>query len=878
MNFFRRLRYLFRRQATEAEMVEEMHYHLAQRTADFAANGLPEDEAGFAAQRRFGNTASIQEQARYVHGWHRLELLLKDLRLGVRQLSRSPGFTFLAVVTLGLGIGANTAMFSVLNSSLLRPLPYPRLDELQQVYRSSAEQPKGGLSAADFIALRRAGGDRAAFAAYAFGAVSFAEPGQPPHAGLGGRASGDLFSVLGVTPQLGRAFLPDEELAGNDRVILLSDRLWRQRFGLRPDIIGQNIRVDGELHRIVGVLPATFNEWRHLGAVDLFRPLAFTPEQAADRRGSELSLIVRASRPAAELADFVSAFGAELTRLHPGSEAGVRWRTVSLQSTVADPDFRLMLPLLVGLSGFVLLLACSNLANLLLVRTITRAREFALRGALGASRLQLLRPLLVESLLLSLLGGALAVVMTHRFHDWIKAQIRNEAGDALAFALDGRVLAWSLLAAVFTAVAFGLAPALFALRLNLNDTLKSGGRGATGGRGQQRFRRVLVVGQIALALVLLAGAAFFLQGLRGQQHRPSGWRAEQLVTGAVQLPAGTYADAESIRAFHAALLPQLAALPGVSAASLSASTPFFPWGDVRKFFVDGRDRPEPGREPAAMVNRVSTDYFATYGTPLRSGRVFDARDHAGAAPVCLIAESMARTLFGADDVLGCRIGVLRDGQPEWREIVGVVADVQAAEPAANPVAHRLYLPLTQEPPRHFQLAVQTPQASSASLLDGIRATVARLDPDLPVRRLQPATLTVDRALGDMRIFRDLLTAFGLLGLGLAALGIYGVISRTAAQRTHEFAIRLVHGADSRAIVRLVLGSGIRQALLGSLLGLGGAYGVITLIAAAFPGLSGDKPAILLGTTLLLVAVTLLACWLPARRAGKIDAMQALRAE
>ncbi|MCM2275675.1 MAG: ADOP family duplicated permease [Candidatus Didemnitutus sp.] len=878
MNFLRRIRTLFRRRELEAEMAEEMRQHLEQRAADLAADGLPPHEARLSAQRRFGNVSALQEQSRDAFGWVAWERFGKDLRSAARQLVRSPAYALLAILTIALGIGGNTAMFSVLNSSLLRPLPYPQLDELQQIYRSSEAQPRGGLSAADFLALRRAGAEHGAFAAYAFAPVSFAEPGQPPHAGFGARASADLFSVLGVTPQLGRAFVPDEEIAGNDRVVLLSERLWRLRFAQRPDIVGQSIRIDGELHRVVGVLPGSFNEWRHLGAVDLFRPLAFTTAQAGDRSGTGINVIVRSAHPAAGVADFVSAFGAELARQHPATETGVRWRAVSLQSTVADADFRLMLPVLVGLSGFVLLLACSNLANLLLVRTIARAREFAVRGALGASRLQLLRPLVLESLLLSLMGGALAVLLAHGVHTWIEAQIRNEAGDAMTFVLDGRVLAWTLLAAVLTAVAFGLAPALFALRLNLNDTLKSGGRGATGGRGQQRFRQILVVGQIALALVLLAGAAFFLQGLGGRQSRPTGWRAEQVVIGAVQLPTGTYADGEAIRTFQAALLPQLAALPGVSAASLSAATPFFPWGDVRKFIVDGRDRPEAGREPAAMANRVSADYFATYGTALRSGRVFDDRDHATAPPVCLVAESTARTLFGTEEVLGRRLGVLRDGQPEWREIVGVVADVQAADLAANPVVHRLYLPLTQEPPRQFQLAVQSSPASSAALLDGIRATVARLDPDLPVRRLQPASQTVERALGDLRIFRDLLAAFGVLGLGLATLGIYGVISRTTAQRTHEYAIRLVHGADARSLVRLVFAGGIRQALLGSLLGLGGAYGVIQLIAAAFPGLQADRPAILAGTTLVLVAVALLACWLPARRAARIDAVLALRAE
>ncbi len=861
-------------------MAEEMRFHLEQRAADLAADGLSESDARLAAQRRFGNTGSIQERAREAQGWGAWHRVLHDLRLAGRELVRSPGFSVLAIVTLALGIGANTAMFSVLNGILLKPLPYADVGQLDRFYRATSQSPEGHFAPADWLDFQRAKAGYGDVAAYGVGDVSLSEAGRPAEMAHAARSAVNFFSLLGVSVQLGRDFRAGEETPGRDRVVILSQRTWRNRFGSRPDAIGRTLRIDGEPHEIVGVLPETFNDWRYLGVIDLFRPLALDPEQAADRHGAALRIIGRrgANRPAGEAAGFVAAFGRRLAAEFPEVHGESSWRTVPLQVNAAGYGATSVVPLLIGLSGFVLLIACSNLANLLLARTMARAREFAVRAALGASRTQLLRPLIAESLLLAFVGGAGAVLLALWFRDWAAWRSTGDNGEQVFFALDWRVLGWAFAASLITAVAFGIAPALFALRLNLNDTLKSGGRGVTGGRGHQRFRQALVVGQFALAMILLAGAGLFVRGLHDLNHRRSGWASEHVVTGTILLPAAKYSDAGKIAAFHRLALERLAALPGAASVSLSSFAPIFLWPDVRRFVVEGRARPRPGHEPAAAVNRVSDQYFDTFGTRVLAGRGFSARDTATAPRVCLINQTAARSLFGDADPIGRRLASAAGPDSPMGEIVGVVGDVEAVVPDRNPAPFQIYLPLAQEPHRQGVIAVRASGVTPASLVAGIRATMADLDPDLPVRELQPADATVRRANYQLAVLRDILTAIALLGLALATLGIYGVIARTMAQRTTEFAIRLALGAAVGDLTRIVLASGVKLALAGAGLGLLGAYGVAQVLAFAFPGMRTNDVSVLLGATLMLIVVALVACWLPARRAGQVDATAVLRAE
>lgn len=806
--------------------------------------------------------------------------MFSSLRFAARSLIRSPGFTILAILTLGLGIGANTAMFSLLNTVMLKPLPYPQNEELERIDRATPQNPNGRVSPADFLDFRRDVTGYGEIAAYALGDTSLSEPGQPAEVVRAMRVTANLFSVLRIQPQRGRDFLPQEDVAGNDRVVIINHRVWQNRFGGRHDVIGRTIRVDGEPHEIVGILPASFNDWRHLGAYDFFRPLALDQQKASDRRTTMLRIHGRRApgRTHAESKALVGSFGARLAADFPEVNGGTAWVPVELNSTAFPKSARQMLTMLIGLSGFVLLIACSNLANLLLARTMAQAREFAVRVALGAARSQLLRPLIAESLLLAVAGGAAALVVAQWVTDWLSVRTTGENGERLLFSLDWHVFAWALGIAVITAVAFGLAPALFALRLNVTETLKSGARGSTGGRGHRRFRHALIVGQFALAMVLLTGAALYIRGLDDLNNTRAGWQSEQLLTGTIVLPATTAADPEKINTFHRLTLDRLKAVPGAASVSISSFTPFFNWGDVRRYLIEGRELPEPGREPAAIVNSISPDYFETFSTRILNGRAFTDRDNLGATKVFIISQTTARALFGNENPIGRRLGQTGLGATQWGEVVGVAADIKPITPDPGPVTLQLYQPMAQEPRAFNEIAIRTNGVAPSTLTASVRAIMTELDRDLPVRQLQPADLTIERANTQSAILRDIFAAFAILGLALASLGVYGVIARTMAQRAGEFAIRFALGARIRDVTQLVLSTGVKLAVIGAGIGIFGALGVARFLAAGNPGMQLNSPPVLAGATALLIGVALIASWLPARRAARINPIEALRAE
>lgn len=806
--------------------------------------------------------------------------MLASLRFAFRSLLRSPGFTLLAIVTLGLGIGANTAMFSLVNSILLKPLPYPQSEQLQRLDRVTPQNPQGRVSPADYLDLRREMDAYGEIGAYSLGDTSLSEPGQPAEVVRALRISANFLSVLRVRASLGRDFLEREELPGNDHVVILSHRCWQQRFGAAYDIVGRVIRVDGQPHEVVGVLPPWFNEWRHLGAFDFFRPLALDQEKASDRRSTILRLIGRRhdGLSATDASAFIANFGTRLAKDFPEVNAGAVWRPIALNGTALPRNAIALLGILIGLSGFVLLIACSNLANLLLARTMSRAREFAVRGALGASRLQLLRPLISESLLLAFAGGVCSIVVARWSADWLSVRTTGENGERIIFSFDWHVFGWAFAAAAVTALAFGLAPALFALRLKVNDTLKSGSRGMTGGRGHARFRNLLIIAQFALAMVLLTGAALYIRAFNELNNTRGGWSSDRLVTGTIVLPSASYGDPEKINTFHRLTLERLGAIPGVATASVSSFTPFFNWADVRKYIVEGRELPPPGKEPAAVVNTISSAYFETYQTRLLAGRAFTDHESLTSPRVFIISQAMAVALFGNENPIGRRIAQTGMGPSQWGEIIGVAADIQSVLPDSGPVTLQLYQPMTQEPRPYNEIAVRCVNGAPSSLIASIRNVMSGLDPDLPVRQLQPADVTIERANSQTAILRDMLTAFAVVGLCLASLGIYGVIARTMAQRTGEFAIRFAMGAGIGDITRIVLTAGLRLAAYGMAVGLVGALGLARLLAAMNSGMHFGNPTAFIPPVLLLVAIALLASWLPARRAARINPIEALRAE
>jgi predicted permease len=805
---------------------------------------------------------------------------MNDLRFAIKSLRRSPGFTLIAVITLGLGIGANTSMFSVFNGYLLRPAPYADRHHLDRIYRATRRDARGSISPADYLDLKPQMGGYGEIAAYGSWDLSLSEPGKPAEMAVGLRVSANLLSTLGARPALGRSFRPDEDTFGNHRVLIISDRYWQNRFGGDDHIIGRTVRVDGEPHEIVGVLPATFSDWRHLSLVDVLRPLGLSEKESRDRSSTRLRLVGRrsATLTRAQAEAFIAGFGRRLARDFPAANAESSWVTTPIDDSFLPKYGRDMIVMLVGLSGFVVLIACSNLANLLLARTMARAREFAVRSALGASRSQVLRPLFVESLLLAFAGGICALIVALWTFDWFAVASAGDNGVGVDFRFDWHVLGWAFGACLFTALAFGVAPAHFVHRLDLNSTLKSGSRGTTGDRRHRRFRDLLIVGQFALAMVLLAGAALFVGGLHEINNRRHGWQSDHLVTGTIVLPATTYPGDKHITDFQRLALQRLEALPGVESASLSYSMPFFGLSEPRRYLVAGRAAPEPGHEPAAVINGISPHYLETVGTRLLSGRAFNEGDTLTSPKVFVINEAMARGLFAGESALGRRIAQAGGRTVEWGEIVGVVGDVESVYPEQVTVTYQLYQPMAQEPRPANALAVRTAGIAPSTLVEIVRTTMMSLDADLPVRKLQPAEKTIARANYQNGVLGSILSSLAVLGLGLASLGVYGVIARTVAQRTGEFGIRLALGAQARDIVRLVLASGAKLALIGSALGLLGAVGVSRLIASAFPGLQTSSVAVLSGATLLLITIAQIASYIPARYASRISPTEALRAE
>jgi putative ABC transport system permease protein len=806
-----------------------------------------------------------------------------DIHFAVRSLRRAPGFAAIALLTLGLGIGANTAAFSIVNEVLLRPLPYPDSGQLDRIYRVTPQSSRGAVSPADYRDAKSGLNGYGRIAAYAFTDTNLSAPGEPADMAAGLRISDNLFSTLGIEPQLGRGFRPDETVSGNHRVLILSHRFWQNRFGSDPRIVGRSVRVDGEAHEVIGVLPPALNDWRHLGAYDVFRPLALTETESADRNATWLRLVGRRdrslTRPQADA--LIGNFGRRLATDFPAVNAGTTWRAMPLQVAVAPDNGPGIFAMLIGLSGFVLLIACSNLANLLLARTMSRARELAVRSALGASRAQLLRPLLVESVLLALGGGLLAIYCATWTNEWMRHYMSASAftmGGELVFTLDWRVLGWAFAASLFTAVVFGVGPAAFALRLDLNKTLKSGGQGTTGTRGHQRFRHALIVGQFVLAMVLLAGAAVFLRGIHESNTRQYGWRSEHLVTGTLHLPRATYPSGKEIGDFQRLAVERLEALPRVAAASISWSMPFFGLAEPRKYVVAGRDVPQPGHEPVGTVNGVTSHYFDTVGTRLLDGRTFNESDTLRSPKVFIVNEAMARGLFGEESAIGRRIAEASGKTVEWGEIVGVVGDVQSVFPDRVPVRYQLYQPMSQEPRQSFEIAVRTDGAAPSTVVDAIRKEMAAIAPDLAIGDLQPARIGIAKANYQWQVLGSMLSFLAALGLGLATLGMYGVIARTVAQRTGEFGIRIALGAQVRDIIGLVLQSGAKLALTGSAIGLFGAVAISRLIAAFFPGIRTNSVLVLSAVTVFLIGIALLACYMPARSASRISPMEALRAE
>ena len=803
---------------------------------------------------------------------------MQDLKYAFRSLAKSPGFTAIAIVTLALGIGLNTSMFSLMNLLILRPLPFPQRDQLVRIYRTTPQSQTDDHYYPDFVNLQPEVASFADLAAFRFWNYALAVGGRPAVNLNGFRVSANFFATLGVQPALGRFFTADEDRPGN-HVIVLGYATWQAQFGGDPSVIGRTVTLDGESTTIVGVAPARFAADSFLAPGDVFRPLALTDAEKRDYGSSETRLLAR-MHPGITLDQLnarLHTIAAQLGPLRPKEHAKDGLRALGLQASTRNSGAVGTTTMLLALAGFVLLIACANLANLQLARAISRAHEHAIRAALGASRSRLLRAPLAESMLLAIAGGLVGILVAVWTNDWLSSRLSANGFVQTRLTLEWPVLVFALVVSLLTGVIFGLAPAWFMSRVRVNETLKVGTRGSTGDRAQHRLRHSLIVLQFANALVLLAGAGFVIAGVNQLLSIDPGWNQHAIAECVLTLPQAKYSTPQQTYSFYTQLEERLSTLPGARHVTIAWTLPIFGYLTNRAIVVQGRERPQPGHEPTAAVNGVEPSFLDTLQVKLISGRNFSASDTFTSAPVVIINASLARTLFPNGDALGQHITVSDPNKPSWAEIVGIMPDIKMALAGlVSPTPFQVLRPLAQEPWNYVTIAVQSDHP--ATMIDPMRQAIAALDPNLAVQGIDTIDHTIAQATNSLSLVKTVLICFAALGLFLAALGLYGVITRIVVQRTPEIGIRMALGAQGRDVIWLILGAGLR------LIGYGAATGIVASIGLYFilrhfsPPASINVPAVFAIITSILLLVGLIACWLPARRATRVNPLTALRAE
>ena len=801
-----------------------------------------------------------------------MNTLLQDLRYGIRMLLKNPGFAIVAVIALALGIGANAAIFSVVNAVLLRSLPYNDPDRLIVLRENKPPQfPEFSVSPGNFLDWEKQNTVFEKLAAIRGFSYNLIDSGSEPERLRGARVSAGLFEMLGVKPATGRTFVAEEDQPGHDAVVILSNKLWQRRFGADPNIIGKAITLNGSSYAVIGIMPPTFQFPDR--ETELFTPAAFDADQAK-QHGSHYISVVGRLKPGVTLEQAhteMNTIAARLAQAYPDSNTGWGVTLFPMQEYEAR-EIKPALLLLLGAVALVLLIACANVANLLLARATARQREIAIRTALGASRWRVIRQLLTESILLSLVGGGMGLLMAVWGIDFLLALAPEDLPRGQGGTLDARVLGFTILITLLTGVVFGLAPALQASKPNLNETLKEGGRGLAG--GHHRVRSSLVITEVALALVLLVGAGLLIRSFMRLQQVDPGFNPENALAVSVSLPAKKYAEDEQQAAFFKQLIEKVSALPGVVAVGATQSVPI--QGDyVLGFNIQGRPPDAPGQEPSTNYYAVSPGYFKAMGITLLRGRLFTEQDKKDAPPVALINETMAKKFFAGEDPIGKGINVT-NGPEKFREIVGIVSDVKQYG-LDQPTPVQTYEPYPQEPFSGMTLIVRT-EGNPTVLSEGIRKEVLSIDKDQPVSRVRTLEQIVSESVAKQRFSMLLLGIFAVVALILAAVGLYGVMSYAVTQRTHEIGIRMALGAQQRDVIKLVVGQGMLLALIGVGLGLVASLALTRVMTTLLFGVGATDPLTFLTIPALLIGVALAASFVPARRAMKVDPMIALRYE
>jgi len=880
----------------EIEIVEELALHLEAAYEDALAAGLSEAEAEARALRSYDwrllecelSRAERPAAARALQpsleligrkGGRRMGSFIQDLRFGVRMLMKQPGFTLIAVLTLALGIGANTAIFSVVNAVLLRPLPYSEPGRLVQVWVTNPQANRWGdwVSYPDFLDWREQNtvfDEIGACREFPFNLTGT----DSPEALFGAYVSASLFTVLGVKPILGRTFLAEEDRPGANRVAVISHGLWQRRFGADPGLIGKTIQVDGESHVVVGIMPPGFKfHWLvALGGVEyeIWIPHG-PPDELQDRGSPNFRVVARLKRDVTveQAQANMDAVARSVAEQNPGRQ-GMGVKVMSLRRKVTI-DAQPALLLLSAAIGLVLLIACGNVANLLLAQGDARQHETAIRGALGASPARMVRQRLTESMLMGAVGGATGLLLA-----FLAIQFIIKLGPNIPrldqTSIDLRVLSATLSLSLVTGLLFGTIPALRSSRVDINDTLKQGGRGIIW-RDGAGLRSILLVGEMALALTLLVGAGLLIRSFLQLHSVESGFDPTRVLKAWMFLPEKQYPTSRQQAQFIRQVVERIQALPEVEAAGASTALPLY-GNDNGYFRVEGQPESMPN-EPYvdAEYPKITPDYFRAMGIHVLRGRPFTWADDENSPEVAIVNEWMSRRYWPGEDAIGKRVCIdYRDGQPVWRQIVGVVNDVKHDGLAAS-TRPQIYIPTMQFTHSGTILAIRA-KGDPAALANTIRRQVAALDRNQPVLDIGTMEKVVSDSVADRRFQMTLLTIFAAMALILSATGVYSVMAYAVARRTREMGIRLALGAPPRDVLRLVVGQGMKLALAGVGIGLAAAFGLTRLMRGLLFGVSALDPLTFVAVALLLTGVALVACCIPARRAMRVDPLTVLRSE
>jgi putative ABC transport system permease protein len=881
------LRALFHKNRAEQDMDDELRFHLEKQIEQNVAEGMTAEEARYAALRQFGNLGAIKEDCRDIWGVRFLNELAQDIRYGLRQLRRNPGFTAVAVITLALGIGANTAIFSVVNAVLLRPLPFAAPQQLVSVVSTRLRgNVADNASYPDFADWRAQNHAFSQMAAYHTDNFTLAGRGEAMHI-QGAVVSADLFSLLGVEPSMGRGFLTDEDklpAANGAFAIILSHRLWRERFGGDPGIVGRTIEIDNRNFTVVGVMPAGFQFPIQGKPVDFWVTMAINFVAApgmpsmADQRGAHYLDVIARLKPHVSMAQARAEMSTIVSRLNK-QYPDIAPRGVEVFSEVdrAAGPARPALLILLAAVGCVLLIACANVANLMLARGATRQNEMAVRGALGAGRGRMIRQLLTESILLAFLGGALGAALGLWGISGLIGLLPVDIPRFTGVHINNSVLSYTALLSLLTGILFGLVPAVRASRLDLVETLKEGGRGSSEGLRGNRGRSFLVVADVAVAAVLLVGAGLFINSFLRLQRVDPGFNPRHVLTFKMDLPYVRYSGLRQTQFFEQAI-ERLGHLPGVRSASAVLPLPLDGNEVGATFAIEGRPVAEANR-PRTGYSWVEPGYFRTVGIPLIKGRDFNADDDLKTTPVVIINQTLARRFFPNQDPVGKRIkpGIGNGYKaPPMREIVGVVGDVRQYGLTAGP-GPEVYVPLAQSPLGSMNFVLRT-EVDPLLIVGAVRREMAGMDKDLPFYGVETLNQYLGQAFAPPRFLTLLLGLFAVLALALAAVGLYGLVSYSASRRTHEIGVRMALGAERKSVMMMVVGQGLKLALIGVAIGIAGALALTRFLSSLLYGVKPTDPLTFVAVSLVLIAVALLACYIPARRAAKVDPWVALRYE